>query len=122
MEALFKAFADGAGLAIEVVAVLVVLFGSLEAFVKLLRVVANPRATHGERKAIWRQFGMWLLLGLEFELASDIIASVVAPTWDDLGKLGAIAVVRTFLNYFLERDLEAAEIPADVPRREAVQS
>ncbi len=107
MEALFKAFADQAALAIEVVAVLVVFYGSVEAFVKLLRVVVTPGATHGERKAIWRRFGMWLLLGLEFELASDIIASVVAPTWDDLGKLGAIAVIRTFLNYFLERDLEA---------------
>ena len=53
---------------------------------------------------------MWLLLGLEFELAADIISSVVSPTWQDLGELGAIApVIRTFLNYFLERDLESAE-------------
>ena len=51
---------------------------------------------------------MWLLLGLEFELAADIIRSVVAPTWADLGELGAIAVIRTFLNYFLEKDLETA--------------
>lgn len=116
MEALFKAFADKAGLAIEGTAVLIVLYGSLEAFVNLLRVVAAPRTSHGERKAIWRRFGMWLLLGLEFELASDIIGSVVSPTWDDLGRLGAIAVIRTFLNYFLERDLEAAEAPGAVPR------
>jgi uncharacterized membrane protein len=52
---------------------------------------------------------MWLLLGLEFELAADIIASVVSPTWQDIGELGAIAVIRTFLNFFLERDLESAE-------------
>ena len=51
---------------------------------------------------------MWLLLGLEFELAADIIRSVVAPTWVDLVELGAIAVIRTFLNYFLEKDLEHA--------------
>ena len=50
---------------------------------------------------------MWLLLGLEFELASDIIASVLSPRHgQDLGKLGAIAVIRTFLNYFLEKDLD----------------
>ncbi len=42
---------------------------------------------------------MWLLLGLEFELAADIIGSVVAPSWEEIGKLGAIAVIRTFLNY-----------------------
>ena len=52
---------------------------------------------------------MWLLLGLEFALAADIIGSVVSPTWEDIGQLGAIAVIRTFLNYFLEHDLEKAE-------------
>ena len=52
---------------------------------------------------------MWLLLGLEFALAADIISSVISPTWQDIGELGAIAVIRTFLNYFLERDLENAE-------------
>ena len=66
-------------------------------------------SSHGARKAVWRRFGTWLLLGLEFELAADIIASVVSPTWEDIGELGAIAVIRTFLNYFLERDLESSE-------------
>jgi uncharacterized membrane protein len=64
------------------------------------------------RKAIWRRFGMWLLLGLEFALAADIITSVISPTWHDIGELGAIAVIRTFLNYFLEHDLENAETAA----------
>jgi uncharacterized membrane protein len=65
------------------------------------------------RKAIWRRFGVWLLLGLEFVLAADIITSVISPTWQDIGELGAIAVIRTFLNYFLERDLENAESAAE---------
>ena len=69
----------------------------------------QPSAGHGVRKAIWRRFGTWLLLGLEFELAADIIGSAVSPTWQDIGQLGAIAVIRTFLNYFLEHDLEKAE-------------
>ena len=96
---------------------LVVTFGSIDAFVRLLGVVATPNATHGARKAIWRRYGMWLLLGLEFELAADIISSVVSPTWQDVGKLGAIAVIRTFLNYFLEKDLESAQGLGRVPRR-----
>lgn len=65
------------------------------------------------RKAIWRRFGVWLLLGLEFALAADIITSVISPSWQDIGELGAIAVIRTFLNYFLERDLENAETAAE---------
>ena len=55
---------------------------------------------------VWLGFGVWLLLGLEFELAADIIRTAIAPSWADIGQLGAIAVIRTFLNYFLERDVE----------------
>jgi uncharacterized membrane protein len=67
-------------LLIDAAAVVIVGYGSLEAFGRLLWIGAIPRTTHGERKAVWRRFGMWLLLGLEFELAADIIQSVVSPT------------------------------------------
>ena len=109
MDELFTQFAQIAEMFSEAAAVIVVTFGSIEAFLKLLWIGMTPRTTHGVRKTVWRRFGMWLLLGLEFELAADIIASVVSPTWQDIGELGAIAVIRTFLNYFLERDLETAE-------------
>ena len=108
MEELLIQFARIAQMLTEASAVIVVAGGSLEALYNLARIVAKPGATHGARKEVWRRFGMWLLLGLEFELAADIIGSVVSPTWQDIGQLGAIAVVRTFLNYFLERDLEQA--------------
>jgi uncharacterized membrane protein len=113
MEELVALIAGTAGLLIEGAAVLIVTFGSIDAFIRLMWVVATPGVTHGERKAIWRRFGMWLLLGLEFELAADIIGSVLSPTWQEVGKLGAIAVIRTFLNYFLEKDLEGAEAAAE---------
>ena len=109
MEELFIQFAQVAKMLSEAAAVIVVTFGSLEAFLKLVWIVLSPGATHGERKAVWRRFGVWLLLGLEFALAADIIGSVVSPTWQDIGELGAIAVIRTFLNFFLEQDLEHAE-------------
>jgi uncharacterized membrane protein len=109
VEELITQFALTAKMVVEAAAVVIVAYGSAEAFVKLLWVMATPRASHGQRKAIWRRFGVWLLLGLEFALAADIIGSVVSPTWQDIGELGAIAVIRTFLNYFLEKDLEGAE-------------
>jgi uncharacterized membrane protein len=111
VEELFLRGAETVTRFVEAAAVIVVTFGAAEAFVKLLRLVATPAAPHGVRKAIWRRFGIWLLLGLEFALAADIITSVVSPTWEDIGQLGAIAVIRTFLNYFLERDLENAGSP-----------
>ena len=109
MEELFISISRGLGLVVEMVAVVVVAFGALEAFLKLIWIVVTPGTTLGERKAIWRGFGMWLLLGLEFELAADIIDSVISPTWQDVGMLGAIAVIRTFLNYFLEKDIEESD-------------
>jgi uncharacterized membrane protein len=48
----------------------------------------------------------WLALSLSLELAADVIRSVVAPAWDEIGKLAAIAALRTALNYFLEREIE----------------
>ena len=92
----------------EAAAVVVVGYGAMEALVRLAATALGPRATHGARKAVWRRFGVWLLLALEFELAADIIVTVLSPTWKDIGELGAIAVVRTFLNYFLEKDLDKA--------------
>jgi uncharacterized membrane protein len=109
VEEAFHAAAHGISLLIEAVAVIVVAYGALEAFVRLLGLAAKPSTTHGARKEIWRRFGTWLLLGLEFELAADIIGSVVSPSWMDIGELAAIAVIRTFLNFFLERDIESAD-------------
>src|SRR5262245_64187669 len=122
MEEIVALIARTAGTLIEAVAVLIVTFGSIEAFGRVLWVIVTPGVTHGERKAIWRRYGMWLLLGLEFELAADIIGSVLSPTWQEVVKLGAIAVIRTFLNYFLEKDLESADAAGEEPaRREAAE-
>jgi uncharacterized membrane protein len=52
------------------------------------------------------QFGSSLTVALELLLAADILATAIAPTWDDIGKLAAIATLRTALNYFLERELK----------------
>jgi uncharacterized membrane protein len=108
VEELLGGFARVTSQLSEAAAVIVIAGASLEAFLRLLWMIATVGATHGQRKAIWQRFGLWLLLGLEFELAADIIRSVVSPSWKDLGQLGAIAVIRTFLNYFLEKDLETA--------------
>jgi len=50
-------------------------------------------------------FGGWLVVALEFQLAADIVGTIVAPTTAHIIELGAIAVIRTFLNYFLGKEL-----------------
>lgn len=49
----------------------------------------------------------YLTLALELQLAADILSTSVAPTWDRIGKLAVIAVIRTALNYFLEREMRS---------------
>jgi len=51
-------------------------------------------------------FGSAVAVSLELLLGADVLATAVAPSWDDIGKLAAIAVLRTGLNYFLEKELK----------------
>ena len=51
-------------------------------------------------------FGGWLVVALEFQLAADIVGTIISPTTSHLIELGAIALIRTFLNYFLNRELK----------------
>ena len=53
--------------------------------------------------------GIALALSLEFLLAADIAATAVSPSWDAVGKLAAISAIRTFLNFFLEREVKELE-------------
>ncbi|GBF06544.1 hypothetical protein DAERI_090130 [Deinococcus aerius] len=61
------------------------------------------------KEAIRLRLGRWLSVVLEFLLAADILRTAVAPNWDDIGKLAAIAGIRTALNYFLQREVREAE-------------
>src|SRR5262249_24947011 len=101
LEELFRSWAAILALIVEAVAALLIAAGVLEAIGVLLTSPAG-----GRRTAVWRRFGGWLLLSLEFELGADIVRTAISPTWTQIGQLGAIALIRTFLNYFLEQDLE----------------
>ena len=102
---------------IDAIAVLIVLFGTVTAFGSMLRHMRTPAAGH-ERRLIWIGYARWLVAGLTFQLAADIIESTVVESWDAVGRLAAIAAIRTFLNYFLERDI--AEVRERDASRESV--
>lgn len=94
---------------IETMALIVVAGSTVFTFVGILRICAlrlagNPIDNH-ERRRLWLGYGRWLVAGLTFLLAADILESSIAPNWQSIAQLGAIAVIRTFLNYFLEQDL-----------------
>ena len=52
-------------------------------------------------------FGSWLALALEFQLGADIVATTASPSEQNLIQLAVVAVIRTFHNVFLGRDMEA---------------
>ena len=105
----FRLFASYVALGIEAAAILSVAIGATEALVSSLRNLAWIKPTAVSGRAIWVRFATWILLSLEFALGADIIRTAIAPTWDEIGKLAAIATIRTALNFFLGRDVEQAE-------------
>ena len=107
MEEYFKEIAAQIALGVELIAALVIAYGAIEALVGLLipRKQYERASLFHKRRQVFLRFGVWLLLGLEFELAADIVRSAISPSWTEIGQLGAIAAIRTVLNYFLERDI-----------------
>jgi uncharacterized membrane protein len=103
---------------IDAIALIVILFGTIEAFLTAFGVTFR-RPSETERRHVWLRFGRWLVAGLTFQLAADILETSISTSWDAIGRLAAVAVVRTFLNYFLERDLAEvrAEPEATAPSR-----
>jgi uncharacterized membrane protein len=89
---------------IDALALIVIVVGTAEAAIKGFALMFSSPSGH-ERRGVWLRYARWLVAGLTFQLAADIIETSIAPDWDDIGRLAVIAVIRTFLNYFLERDL-----------------
>ena len=111
-EAAVKGFTLYAARFVEGAAALVITIAALRALgAYLLNVVRGSRGG-GEaipKDEIRLSLGRSLALALEFSLGADILKTAVAPTWNEIGQLAAIAVLRTGLNYFLERELQQAE-------------
>ena len=86
-------------LIIESIGALVIAAGLVVAIAVLVRSVASRRGADFTQVRL--AFARHLALALEFQLAADILSTAIAPSWDQIGKLAAIAVIRTALNYFL---------------------
>ncbi len=104
MKELFTLASEHAILVIDALALVIIVFAAIEAFIKSVRGMFSPMPAH-ERRDIWLRFARWLVAALTFQLAADIIESSITTSWESVARLGAVAVIRTFLNYFLERDV-----------------
>ena len=103
---------------VEAAGALVIFVGAAWAFVQFVRAGVTRSRAEARRSfvAIRLSLGRFLALGLEFQLAGDVLRTAIAPSFSEIGQLAAIAAIRTALNYFLAKEIreERAEIAREV--------
>jgi uncharacterized membrane protein len=90
-------------LIVETTGAAIIGLGVIAAAYQFVRALVPPQieSYNGIRLTLAR----YLALALEFQLGADILSTAIAPSWDQIGKLGAIAAIRTGINYFLMREM-----------------
>lgn len=104
---------------IDAIALVVIVYGTIEVVIRIVRASLRSAPNH-EKRDIWLAYARWLIAALTFQLASDIIESSISTSWEAIARLAAIAVIRTFLEFFLGRDVtEIRERQRSAPERAA---
>ena len=106
-ETLLLAVAGATRFLLETLSVGTVLVGLLACAQQLPRPWRRRSPSGLPLAGVRLRFGAWLSLALEFQLGADIVATTTTPSGAHLIQLGVVAVIRTFLNLFLGRELEA---------------
>ncbi|MDW7667179.1 MAG: DUF1622 domain-containing protein [Bacillota bacterium] len=97
---------------IAMMAVSVLVWGTFITFSKwLYHELKRKKSTilHKKREELRIKLGSYILIGLEILIVADIIETIINPTIMEVALLGAIVLIRTFISYFLEKELEAHE-------------
>lgn len=102
-EHLLQEFALLLKIVLEFVAILIIAVSLMTTLKKLVR--WKPRQFQMAQQTIRLELGLSLALSLEFLLAADIVGTAVSPSWDAIARLAAITGIRTFLNFFLQREV-----------------
>ena len=102
-EDVVQQFVQWLRLGVEAIGAVVVALGVLLGAVLFLRALVTRQTA--DFNAIRLSLSRYLALALEFQLGADILSTAVAPSWTEIGKLGAIAIIRTVLNYFLSKEM-----------------
>ena len=120
MEELLITAVDYLRLMVEAIGAAVVGFGALATTYRYVLTLFGVREYINSQIRLY--LGRYLALGLEFQLGADILSTAIAPSLDDVLLLGAIAAIRTALNYFLSQELERERRQeASGPEREAMR-
>lgn len=108
MEGSINVFLDSTVQVIELISTSILLVGFVKTLLFFLQ--SEWRSLRGEKTPpilplLRRQLGMYILLGLDFYIVSDIIHSMIQPNWNQLLNLGIIVLLRTTIGFFLGREI-----------------
>lgn len=105
MEEVAKQVTINVSYAVEILAAIIIGIAVIKTLLNYFSLL-KPSFLKITKEEIRIKFGSSVAVSLELLLGADVLATAVAPTWNEIGKLAAIAVLRTGLNYFLERELK----------------
>jgi len=105
MEEIAKQITINVSHAVEILAAVIIGIAVAKTLLSYIFLLYSSKRTIS-KETIRVQFGSSVAVALELLLGADVLATAVAPSWDDIGKLAAIAVLRTALNYFLGKELK----------------
>ncbi|MEU9235610.1 DUF1622 domain-containing protein [Streptomyces subrutilus] len=105
--------------AIEAAGALIIFVGAVWAFLRFAATGLRRRSLIGEFNQIRLSLGRFLVLGLEFQLAGDVLRTAVAPSFTEIGQLAAIAAIRTILNFFLTKEIAQERAEIELERKTA---
>ncbi len=120
-EALVRAIGPWLVHIVELCSVLVIVYGVGRAFLQAL-ITLLPGTHQGSLTSVRLGLGQALSLALEFLLAADIVETMISPSLQQVTILGAVATIRTALNYFLAKELESEkrELQEEAVERQAL--
>lgn len=124
MTELFKLWTGTLADWVEIAAAIIIGFAAIEATVRAFWLFLKRDLPPEAKEAVRLRLGRWLAVALEFELAADILRTAIAPTWNQIGQLAAIIILRTALNYFLQKEIDkaAARQQVSASQRPVIQS
>ena len=105
---LVESFLRAAATIIEVLVGVCVALGIVEAVVRTASYYLRREATDDALEYVRLRLGEWLATALSFALGADILLTAVTPTWEELGQLAIVALLRTFLGFFLQKEMQHA--------------
>jgi uncharacterized membrane protein len=106
IEEFFFILAEVGKVLLESTAILSIFIGILTTAQLAIKLLRRRKTAPFPFLQVRLKFGLWLAMALEFQLGADILMTTISPAPQELIRLAVIAVIRTFLNYFLHKEME----------------